>query len=205
MKTQTEAAIRAASKAAFHGGLRAAGFRRQGNHLHRRSGGLIHAFNFQASRGMAVPNGAFTVNLLVTSEHLYRCWTGRPLPANPATVFFPIQARVGLLMPQRKDLWWSVETEPTRLCREVVDVLVTYGLPFFDTLSSVDALLEQLRKGGARRGLMTDAHLIHAMLAKEKGFDDEAAEQIREALAKAAAPFRETVMRMAERLDLAVR
>jgi hypothetical protein len=56
MKSQTEAAIRAASKAAFHGGLRDAGFRRQGDHLHRHSGGLIHAFNFQASRGMAVPS-----------------------------------------------------------------------------------------------------------------------------------------------------
>src|SRR5690348_54537 len=130
MKSQTAVVLRAASKAAFDGGLGAAGFRRQGHHLHRRSDGLVHGFNFQASRGMAVRAGAFTVNLLVSSESMYRCWTGR-VPANPATMFFPIQRRIGSLMPERDDQWWSAETEPTILSHEVAAALVTHGLPFF--------------------------------------------------------------------------
>src|SRR5579864_6927022 len=185
MKSATETAIRAASKAAFHGGLRQAGFRRQGNHLHCQSGGLIHAFNFQASRGMAVPNGAFTVNLLGSSEHLYRSWAGH-VPANPATMFFPIQRRIGSLMPEREDRWWSAETDAAIISQEVADALVTYGLPFFDAFPSADALLAQLRdRSRVQRGLMTDARLVHAMLAKEKGLDNEAAQQLREALEKA--------------------
>jgi Domain of unknown function (DUF4304) len=205
MKSKTEAAIRAASKAAFHGGLRDAGFRRQGNHLHRQSGGLIHAVNFQASRGMALPLGAFTVNLLVTSEYLYLCWAGRT-PVNPATMFFPIQQRIGLLMPQREDRWWPVDGGIDGLCREVSRALVQYGLPFFETFPSADALLALLRSGSTLPGvLMTDAHLLLAMLAKEKGLDDEATAQLRRALEKAgASSFRDTVLRIAERLRLAV-
>ncbi len=196
-------ALRAASKAAIQGGLREAGFRRQGNHLHRRSDGLIHAFNFQASRGMAVPLGAFTVNLLVSSEHMYRIWTGR-VPANPATMFFPIQRRIGSLMPQPEDRWWSVGTELTLLSQEVAHALVTHGLPFFDAFPSADALLEQLRdRSQALPGLMTDTHLVHAMLAKDKGLEAEAAAQLREALEKAgSSPFRATVLKIAERLQL---
>jgi uncharacterized protein DUF4304 len=197
-------AVRLASRAAFQSGLRLAGFRRQGNHLHRRSDGLIHAFNFQASRGMAVPLGAFTVNLLVSSEHMYRTWTGR-VPANPATMFFPIQRRIGSLMPEREDRWWSAGMEPALLCQEVSDALVNYGLPFFDAFPSADALLEQMRdRSHVLRGLMTDAHLVHAMLAREKGLEEEAAQQLREALEKAgSSPFRATVLKIAERLQLA--
>jgi len=203
MKSATETAIGAASKAAFDGGLREAGFRRQANYLHRQSGGLIHAFNFQASRGSAVPRGEFTVNLLVTSEFIYRCWAGR-VPANPATMFFPIQQRIGHVMPQREDWWWPVDGDIDSLCREVSDALVTYGLPYFDTFPSTDALLEQLRRGWQTpRGLMAAPHLVHAMLAKEKGLDDEAAQQLRYALNKAGeSSFRETVLRIAERLQL---
>jgi hypothetical protein len=205
MRSETERILRAVSRAAFDGGLRAAGFRRQGNHFHRHSNGLIHAFNFQASRGMAIPNGAFAVNLLVSSEYLYRCWTGR-LPANPATMFFPISERIGLLMPQREDKWWPVDREPTILGREVADALVTCGLPFFDAFPSADALLTLLRDGSRVPGvLMTDVHLVHAMLAKEKGRDEEAAQQLRQALEKAGpSSFRETVLRIAERLQLPV-
>ena len=200
-----ERVLRAVSRAAFDGGLRKAGFRRQGNHFHRQSNGLIHAFNFQASRGVAVPNGAFTVNLLVSSEYIYRCWAGR-VPANPAARFIPIQWRIGLLMPEREDKWWPVDAEIGGLSREVSHALVTYGLPFFDTFSSADALLEQLRQGlDARRGFVGDTHLVRAMLAREKGLDDEAAQQLRQALERAGtSSYRETVLRIAKRLEIAL-
>jgi len=62
----------------------------------------------------------------------------------------------------------------------------------------------QLRRGWQTpRGLMAAPHLVHAMLAKEKGLDDEAAQQLRYALNKAGeSSFRETVLRIAERLQL---
>ena len=152
---------------------------------------------------MAVPSGEFTVNLLVTSEYLYLCWAERT-PVNPATMFFPIQQRIGLLMPQREDRWWPVDGEIDDLCREVSHALVQYGLPFFNAFPSADALLALLRNGTKPPGaFMTDACLVHALLAKEKGLDDEAFAQLRRALEKAgASSFRETVLKIAERLQL---
>jgi hypothetical protein len=198
-------AIRAASKAAFDNGLKAAGFRRQGNHLHRPSHDLIQAFNFQASRGSAVPLGEFTVNLVVTADFIYRHWIGRPLPKNPAAALFPIQQRIGLLMPQREDKWWPADADIDALCVEVGHVLVAYGLPFFAAFPSVNALLERLRSGTGAPGMSpAQATLLHAMLAKEKGFDDEAEQQIRGAFEDArGSGFQETVGTIARRLGIA--
>lgn len=198
-------AVRAASKAAFDNGLKAAGFRRQGNHLHRRAHDLIHAFNFQASRGSAVPLGEFTVNLVVTADFIYRHWMGRPLPKNPAAALFPIQQRIGSLLPQRQDTWWRADADIESVCIEVRQALVTYGLPFFADFPSVDALLERLRTGrGAPHMSPGQAALLYAMLAKEKGFDEEAGWQIRTALEMAeASEFRETVRTLARRLGIA--
>src|SRR5689334_3780539 len=133
--SSVQSAIRDVSKSIYLSQFRGFGFRRQGNHLHRRSQDLIHAFNFQASRSKA---GDFTVNLLVSSEALYRHWTGRPLPKNPATAFFPIQQRIGILMSGGQDRWWTINAEREVLSRDVRHALVKYGMPFFDAFPSSD-------------------------------------------------------------------
>lgn len=199
-----QSVMRAVSRAAYHGGLKAAGFRRQGNHFHRQSRDLIHAFQFQASTGMAVRVGAFTVNLVVTAESLYRHWSGRALPKNPATALFPINERIGLLMPQQEDHWWRADADVESLCLEVSHALVTWGLPFFDQFASLDVLLDRLRTGASVRG-MPSGHvkLVHAMLASDKGHASEAEQQICQALEEAgASSYRETVQRVASRLGV---
>jgi len=196
-----QSVIREVSKAAYQRDLRAVGFRRQGNHIHRRFNDLIHSFNFQASRLAA---GEFTVNLLVTSEALYRYWTGRPLPANPATAFFPIQQRIGNLMPERQDRWWTIDTDQEILSRDVRHALLTYGLPFFDAFSSSEAILERLRADANIPGVSAgQAKLVRAMLAKERGNLQEAEQQIHAALEEAGSSgFRQTVLAVAHRLGM---
>src|SRR5678816_2724353 len=98
-KSITQEAIKAASRETAKR-LAAAGFKRKGFHLHRKAGELFHAIQFQASRWGSTAEGKFTVNLIVTSPDLYEAWIG-PFPLNPASALFPIQMRIGSLMPER--------------------------------------------------------------------------------------------------------
>jgi hypothetical protein len=198
-------AIAAVSKAAFKNGLQAAGFRRQGNHLLRLSNELINGIHFQASRGFATPLGRFTINLVVTSESLYRYWIDQPLPANPTTGLFPVQHRIGLLLPDKKG-WWEVGDNPNleELANEVTAVILRYGLPFFDHFASPTLFLDWLRSGKAAPGATgPQSDLVHAMLAKDAGFEDEARRVLHKAFNEAkSSGFRATILLIAKRLEI---
>src|SRR5436309_2699849 len=107
-KSITRTAIAAASKATFTPGLKSLGFRRQANQLWRSSNGLVHGVQFQGSQWGTAREGSFAVNLIVTSAWLWKCWTGCPLPSNPATAGAPIQQRLGMLIHGGRDYWWEV-------------------------------------------------------------------------------------------------
>jgi hypothetical protein len=196
----------AAAKAVSDRGLKAAGFRRQGLHLHRLYQGLIHGIHFQSSQWGTATSGSFTVNLGVTSPWLYTSWTSRPMPSNPATALYPVCQRIGALMPSRCDQWWKVDanTDLPAVGGEVADAVMAYGLPFLDMFASSDVLLSGLRETGALPGLIpSQAPLVHAMLAVEKGLLSEAREQIQRAFGGAgSSPFRGTVEIIAKRLGL---
>jgi hypothetical protein len=198
----------AASKVLAERGLKAAGFRRQGHHLHRAHDDLIHGVHLQASQWGTATAGSFTANLVVTSAWLYSSWTSRPLPSNPATALFPVVQRIGGLTPSRRDLWWEVlaSSDLGAVSTEVASTVIEYGLPFFDSAGNSDALLARLRAGQGLPGVTAhQAPLVHAMLAAEKGLTSEAQEQIRRALADAgAAPFGDTVRLIAGRLGLGI-
>jgi Domain of unknown function (DUF4304) len=201
-RSSISVAIAAVSQAAFRGELGAAGFRRQGNYLLRDSREPIHGINFQASRGNAVPLSRFTVNLIVTSESLYRYWTAKPLPRNPITTLFPVRHRIGPFSPD-KGGWWDVDdgTDIDKLCHEVVDVLLRQGLPFFADFQSHAMFLDRLRQGrgvpGTTRAL---GYLIHGMLAKDQGFEDEARRELQKAISGAElSPFGQNVLAIAGR------
>ena len=161
-------AIAAISPAVYANGLRPAGFRRQGNHLRRSSADLFHGLHFQASKWSTRLEGKFTINLVVTAPFLYQGWIGKPLPANPATALFPVQQRIGFLLPDSRDHWWTVTSgDPiAELAEEVTHALVRYALPFFDEFGSSSALLDRLRHGRGLPDLPRRIWLVHAMLAQ---------------------------------------
>ena len=203
-KSITQRALRIASReTAKH--LSAHGFRRQGLHLHRHVGSLFHGINFQASRWGSAASGKFTVNLIVTSPAIYTGWIG-PFPSNPASATFPIQMRIGSLMPDRSDYWWpvGVDTELEALAAEVAESVEHHGLPFFAAYQSNDDLLSRLRSGicpGCTRPL---ARVVHALVAAEMGLRQEALEALKLALAESeVSSFSERVRGLAERLGLA--
>lgn len=139
----------------------------------------------------------------MTADYLYTPFTGRPLPANPATAAFPLHARLGFLLPEHTDRWWPItpDSDPVDLGVEVADALHPAGLAFFDRLSSSVALLTALRTEGTLPGLQGGTpHLIHAMLAAHHGHREEATAQLTAALA--VWPIPEPVRAVARRLGL---
>jgi hypothetical protein len=174
--------------------------------MFRPSADLFHGVHFQASQWGSSDEGQLTINLVVTSETIYKGWTGHSLPRNPACAAFPIQQRIGALMPQRRDHWWPVSgtTDVATLGQEVMHALVTYALPFFAEFPDSNSLLGQLRENKALPGLTSAQRpLIHAMLAKSLGFPQEATAQVRKAFEDAgASPFKATVEVVGQRIGV---
>jgi Domain of unknown function (DUF4304) len=207
-RSVTQTAIRASSSTAFSGGLRAAGFSREGNHLHRPAGEVIHAVHFQASQFNEAIDGSFTVNLVVTSEFLFKAWTGDSLPRNPATALFPIVVRIGWLMPCRSDHWWraTADTNIDSLAADVARTIIDYGLPFFASYTDHGAILTSIQAGHAVSGIHPGhLPLVHAMLAAQAGVLSEAKKQLDSAWATAGeSPFRRTIELVGSRLGISV-
>ncbi|MBJ6124189.1 DUF4304 domain-containing protein [Microvirga splendida] len=205
-QTVTSKAISLASRMAFDTHLKAAGFRKQGAHLHRAKENLIHGIHFQPSRGNQSESGTFTINLIVTSSAIYSAFFGSSLPSNPATAGFPITERIGFLMPAHKDHWWYVspETDVERLSSEVSEAITHHALPFFDEYVGPDALLHKLRAQEALPGVADpQIPVLHAVVAKHAGYDDEARQLLRQAIETSHYPgFTETVKKVANRIGL---
>lgn len=187
--------------------LASAGFKRKGLHLHRKVGELFHAIHFQASQWGTTAEGKFTVNLIVTSPVLYTEWIGRPFPANPASALFPVQMRIGSLMPERCDYWWTVgfETNISSLATQVANAIEHCAIQFFNSYESNEALLAQLRQGICPGCTSPQAAVVHALVANELGYKAEAVEACKAALSKSKAPgFSERVVSLARKLGLPV-
>jgi hypothetical protein len=205
-RSVTQRAMTIVSKATLAEGLQRVGFRQVGDHLHRASSDVFHCYHFQASQWGRASSGQFTVNLRVTSELVYEGWTGRRLPKNPATAAFPVQQRIGHLMPAGRDHWWRVdeETDTAQLAAEVSDALIRHGLPFFEAYPDTASMLARLRAGEMLPGLPdSQGTLVHAILAWNLGAPDEAADVLRTAVREArGSPFFAAVQRTLTRLGV---
>jgi len=88
------------------------------------------------------------------------------------------------MSPPRKDLWWDVspDTDLDALSADVCQKLVQYGLPFFALYPHGSAILKRLRSHQPIP-IHQFRPFVHAILAKEAGFDDEARQILQEAVA----------------------
>ena len=185
-RSVTHEAIRGASKeaaATLHGQ-----FQREGPHLYRQSSDLFHGIHFQASQWGYRDAGRFTINLIITARYLFEPWLGVPFPANPATAAFPIQVRIGLLMPIGNDYWWEVDrsTDLAATAAHASSAIVQYAVPLFDAWASARDLVDHLHSTNLPRGFTEEqAAMVRAMAAIHLDERDEAERIISAALADA--------------------
>lgn len=195
----TRKAIRLASGEAA-ARLKRAGFNRQGVHLSKPAGQLFHAIHFQASQWGSQGEGRFTVNFIVASPVLYETWYGKPFPRNPASAPFPIQMRIGQLMPGHRDHWWDVHDgdDLDGLAVEVADAVQSAAQDFFLAYETSEGLLQRLRQGNCPGCTAPQAAVLHMLLASSFGHKDEAEAAGRQALESSqVASFSERVIALA--------
>ncbi len=190
MPSFTLAAIKEVSAAA-HRQFAGSGWRRKAPHLIRESAGVIHGIHFQASQFGSAEEGRFTINLVVTEPRIYQAWTRRPPPANPATALYPVQQRIGWMLPAHRDHWWEISssTDITTVKSEVLDLLRLAESDFFIQFSSLEAMLERLRQHGTLPGLHgRQGGVTHGLIAAILGHITEAETVLRQEVASSTVP-----------------
>jgi hypothetical protein len=121
-----------------------AGFHRHGADFSRKYGEALHVIDFQLNKWNTKELGKFTLNIGTHFTSVAALLFGTdPMPLNPKESHCLVRARVGLLMPEHRDHWWSVtsEADGDGLSKELASVCSSYVLPWleqFKTLADVD-------------------------------------------------------------------
>lgn len=168
----TRTAVAAISAGRCRAVLSPLGFRRAAPQYWRMVDGLSQCVNFQASAWGSHEKGCFTINLGVSSPMLYETYTGTPLPRAPAAALWPVNERIGKLMPDRKDHWWDVDanTDVDALGEEVAGVIRDYAVPWLTSLATREALIRAIAHGTTPLGMFAlHVPIALAIFAAEDG------------------------------------
>lgn len=150
--------------------------------------GLVHVIQFQMGAyqvgqpAEAPPYrynlyGQFTVNLSVFIAEVYEITADKPAPDNK--MFIPevrcqVRNRLGALLPEKGDRWWSLDADVDELSEGIHLLLDAYGIPHLAKYTSREATMSQL---AAQRGEAMDYGLFLAIMLWKQG-DHEQAETI---------------------------
>ena len=204
-KSITQQAIAQTSKE-LASRLLADGFRRQGVHLNRKMGDFFHSVHFQASQWGTAAAGQFTINLYVSSPVMYEEWFGKPFPANPASAQFPVNERIGWLLPDLCDYWWKVDekTDIPALAVEVAEMATPAIRKFFSDYERNEATLTMLRQGRYPKLGEYIGHVVHMLVAHSRGYREEAEAAGKKAVSgnEKNSAFSQRVFSLARRLGL---
>ncbi len=128
--------------------LKGHGYRRKGRTFHRRSEESVCVVNVQASRWNAGMLGKLTLNLGVYFPALEVPITGGASSDPPSEPECTLRQRLGGLLPEPGDRWWSVEvgSSPHVLSTEVADLWQTFGAPWLDANATLVGTLPLLAR-----------------------------------------------------------
>lgn len=115
--------------------------------------------------------------------------------------------RIGGLLPERCDYWWSVDADTDLESRatDVAKMIERLSLPFFSKFQCNEALLENLRNGNCPGITAPQAAVLHMLMASSLGHMEEAALACKEALSLSKVPaFSERVLNYASKLGIRV-
>jgi hypothetical protein len=130
--------------------LRQAGFRRNGMSFHRLDGEALHVVNVQSSQWNSRASGKFTINVAVDFADVTKLLPGRqPMPTIPKEYCCVLRMRVGNLMPDNRDHWWTVtpETQDEHLTAELMTVWTDYIAPWLEKFRTVSSIAENPNQG----------------------------------------------------------
>ncbi len=122
--------------------------------------GLSWLINIQRSRWNNNTKSEFTLNCGVYVPGVFSKYANRPERPNPRIEDCSVYARIGMLMPQKSDLWWELRSDDLpsideNIGRDIEDKLTSSALPFLRTFDQPLAAADFLSNP-----LSTDRHCI---------------------------------------------
>lgn len=114
--------------------LKSQGFAKAGRSFHRRRGERWQVVNVQASSGNSAAQARFTLNLGLYIPQIEVLAGQPPLQGKPKEYECTLRERIGALMPQARDHWWTLvpDGEPAALATELAEAFAAYGLPWLE-------------------------------------------------------------------------
>ena len=97
--------------------LRSNGFLRRGQNFTCESLECWGCINFQKSRYSAAEEKRFTINLAIAAKRIL-AYEGKEVDACPPTYACHWTIRIGVLMPERNDIWWTLSSEESLVAVE---------------------------------------------------------------------------------------
>jgi hypothetical protein len=119
------------------------GFRKRGYVFFRNLETVIHLISIQSSVSSTSDTARMTVNLAVVCPSLLE--PGR----NPSVMESHWNERLGTLMPQAVDVWWTMSTpeETATAATEIAQAIQEFGVPALDEIRRSSDLFDVWRSG----------------------------------------------------------
>lgn len=162
--------------------LKAHGFRKQGQTFGLRGDGVWGIINFQKSQWSNRDSLDFTINVAIWSDRLAALdlhgYAYAPAGI-PNHVYCPWRRRIGDLMPDPYDRWWTIETplaswDPVlnpQLIQEVTAAVNEHAVPLLLRVRSDRALLEEIRRDENPQMADLDIVALYSICRPRKEFE----------------------------------
>ena len=124
--------------------LKQAGFKKLARRFVRSVGASTAHIDFQASQWNVKTRARFTINLGSYFPSIAEA-NGQPIVEDPAKQrLLTAGIRIGHLLPDPQDYWWSIEpdTNLESLANELVTVLDKYASPYLERISTLEGVAE---------------------------------------------------------------
>jgi Domain of unknown function (DUF4304) len=130
--------------------LKQAGFVRHSTHFSRQFGDSLQVVNVQSSRWNTSESGRFTINVGIHFSSIAALLCGNdPMRVHPKESWCLLRARVGMLMSDPKDHWWTVtvETDIEEIARELTATCSKHVLPWLEQFKTISGTNWKPRNG----------------------------------------------------------
>lgn len=156
--------------------MKSEGFRRSGRTFHRPKDEMIQVVNFQTTWLNTPDEARFTINLDVVLPFYHEKWAGQPFPKNPGSAAAICSRRLGHLLPEGTDKWWTVtpSSDCDALSHELADLLRSIGVPYLDEATDLQFLCENLGSDKRFPGMLASQPVAYAILLCYLGREHDA-------------------------------
>lgn len=154
IKTEAQLKFETIVREGIHHFLKPKGFKKRGLNFKRTVGELSHVLNIQRSQYNSQSDIKFTINLGIFSpdyykiEYDYNFEKENKIPDFPREYDSIIRLRIGALRYE-EDKWYKVNsnTDIRQIIKEMDEDINKFILPFFDKISTIESLLNELKLG----------------------------------------------------------